>query len=186
MGDGSVIPIINPGEFFFSTGQIYVDEVITQKESDVQETVKVLVVDDSVSVRKVVTRLMQSQGWEAYPAKDGIDALEKIGDTRPDIIVLDIEMPRMNGYELLSALKAQKEYEDIPVVILTSRSSYKHREKAISLGANGFVVKPYHDDEFINLIIELTAGRSNPPAITGGLSDSGGSGIESAVSHFSW
>jgi chemosensory pili system protein ChpA (sensor histidine kinase/response regulator) len=82
--------------------------------------------------------------------------MEKLRESRPHLIVLDIEMPRMNGYEFLGALKAQSGYEDIPVVMLTSRTAAKHREKAEALGARGFVVKPYNDDEFIRLIQHLT------------------------------
>jgi chemosensory pili system protein ChpA (sensor histidine kinase/response regulator) len=118
------------------------------------------VVDDSISIRQVISRLMTDQGWEVQTAKDGIDALEKLGEVRPDLIVLDIEMPRMNGYEFLGALKTESGYEDIPVVILTSRTSVKHREKARSLGARGFIVKPYKDDEFVRLIHKLTSGST--------------------------
>ncbi len=99
---------------------------------------------------------MENQGWKVLTAKDGIDALDRLGESRPELIVLDIEMPRMNGVEFLGALKAQVGFEDIPVVMLTSRTATKHRVKAKALGAKGFVVKPYKDDDFINLILQLT------------------------------
>jgi len=117
-----------------------------------------MVVDDSVSIRQVVSRLMEDQGWKVTAAKDGIDALERLRVFRPDLIVLDIEMPRMNGYEFLSALRAESAYKDIPVVMLTSRTAAKHRDKAIALGARGFIVKPYNADEFVNLVLRLTGG----------------------------
>ena len=129
------------------------DHELKEKSSDI------LVVDDSVSIRKVVSRLLQDQGWKVQTAKDGIDALEKLGEGRPDLIVLDIEMPRMNGYEFLGALKAQPSHADIPVVMLTSRTAAKHRDKALALGARGFIVKPYNDDEFVNLILKLAGSR---------------------------
>jgi len=119
-----------------------------------------MVVDDSISVRQVISRLLEGQGWEVQTAKDGIDALDKLREDRPDLIVLDIEMPRMNGYEFLGAVKTQSGFEDIPVVMLTSRATAKHREKARSLGASGFIVKPYKDDEFIDLINKLTGGST--------------------------
>jgi chemosensory pili system protein ChpA (sensor histidine kinase/response regulator) len=99
---------------------------------------------------------MEDQGWKVRTAKDGIDALDRLNESRPDLIVLDIEMPRMNGYEFLGALKAQVGFEDIPVVMLTSRTATKHRDKAKALGAKGFIVKPYDDDEFVRLILKLT------------------------------
>jgi chemosensory pili system protein ChpA (sensor histidine kinase/response regulator) len=102
---------------------------------------------------------MEEQGWRVIRAKDGIDAFDKLSEHRPDLIVLDIEMPRMNGYEFLGALKAQVGLDDIPVVMLTSRTADKHREKAKALGAKGFIVKPYNDDEFVQLILNLT-GRA--------------------------
>ena len=156
MGDGSVVPILNVEELFWSQGG---DELLDQQTgfTPIRETpLEIMVVDDSVSIRKVVSRLMEDQGWKAVTAKDGIDALEKLRDMKPDLIVLDIEMPRMNGYEFLGAVKAQSAYRDIPVAMLTSRTAAKHREKAISLGAKGFIVKPYNDDEFVNLVLELT------------------------------
>jgi chemosensory pili system protein ChpA (sensor histidine kinase/response regulator) len=119
-----------------------------------------MVVDDSVSIRQVVARLMEDQGWKVLTAKDGIDAFDKLSERRPDLIVLDIEMPRMNGYEFLSALRTQVGLNDIPVVMLTSRTAAKHREKAKALGAKAFIVKPYKDDDFVQLILNLT-GRTS-------------------------
>jgi chemosensory pili system protein ChpA (sensor histidine kinase/response regulator) len=103
---------------------------------------------------------MEDQGWQVLTAKDGIDALDKLSESHPDLIVLDIEMPRMNGYEFLGALKAQVGVENIPVVVLTSRTATKHRDKAKALGAKGFIVKPYNDDELVRLILKLT-GRGS-------------------------
>ena len=155
MGDGSVVPILNLEELLWfqttAAAHTYPDGAL-----DINMPLKIMVVDDSISIRQVISRLIEDQGWEVHTAKDGIDALDKLREDRPDLIVLDIEMPRMNGYEFLGAVKTQSGYEDIPVVMLTSRATAKHREKARSLGANGFVVKPYKDDEFIDLIKKLT------------------------------
>ena len=166
MGDGSVVPILNIEEILGAETVVSDDmfsehELVPQFRSDEREKpLEILVVDDSVSVRRVVTRLMENQGWKTQTAKDGLDALEKLREVRPDLIVLDIEMPRMNGYEFMAALKGQPVYEKIPVVVLTSRTAAKHREKARSLGATGFVIKPYKDAEFINLVLKLT-GRDS-------------------------
>lgn len=155
MGDGSIVPILNVEDLFTAESpvrQTHEEEM----EPAGEKTLEILVVDDSVSIRQVVARLMEDQGWKAVTAKDGIDALEKMRDSRPDFVVLDIEMPRMNGYEFLAAVRNQPAYSDIPVAMLTSRTAEKHREKALSLGAKGFIMKPYNDDEFVNLVLELT------------------------------
>jgi chemosensory pili system protein ChpA (sensor histidine kinase/response regulator) len=154
MGDGSVVPIINAGELLGV--KTVVHEIISVEPEPLTQALEILVVDDSVSIRQVVSRLMETQGWNVRTARDGIDALEKLRETKPDLIVLDIEMPRMNGYEFMSALRVQPDYQDIPVVILTSRTAKKHREKSSALGAQGFIVKPYNEDEFISLILKLT------------------------------
>ncbi len=159
MGDGSVIPILNIAELLWSQTKM-LKEPHTDKELILERPLNIMVVDDSVSIRQVVSRLMEDQGWKVLTAKDGIDALDRLSESRPDLIVLDIEMPRMNGYEFLAALKAQGGFEDIPVVMLTSRTATKHRDKAKALGAKGFVVKPYDDDEFVRLILKLTGRLS--------------------------
>ena len=155
MGDGKVVPILNMEELC-SSGKSINDAILSEVQPEIEKPLEIMVVDDSVSIRQVVSRLMENQGWKVLTAKDGIDALDRLGESRPDLIVLDIEMPRMNGFEFLGALKAQVGFEDIPVVMLTSRTATKHRVKAKALGAKGFVVKPYKDDDFINLILQLT------------------------------
>ena len=159
MGDGSVIPILNLEELLWSQ-MTMLEETHTDKELIIERPLNIMVVDDSVSIRQVVSRLMEDQGWQVLTAKDGIDALDKLSESHPDLIVLDIEMPRMNGYEFLGALKAQVGVENIPVVVLTSRTATKHRDKAKALGAKGFIVKPYNDDELVRLILKLT-GRGS-------------------------
>ncbi len=159
MGDGSVIPILNIEELLWSQTTM-LEATHTDKELIIERPLNIMIVDDSVSIRQVVSRLMENQGWKVLTAKDGIDALDRLSESRPDLIVLDIEMPRMNGYEFLGALKAQVGFDDIPVVMLTSRTATKHRDKAKALGAKGFIVKPYNDDEFVRLILKLTGRES--------------------------
>ncbi len=156
MGDGSVVPILNIEELF-RTETVISEQVPLEKLAS-EKSLQIMVVDDSVSIRQVVSRLMEDQGWKVAAAKDGIDALERLRVFRPDLIVLDIEMPRMNGYEFLSAVRAESAYSGIPVIMLTSRTASKHRDKAIALGARGFIVKPYNADEFVNLVLRLTGG----------------------------
>src|SRR5262249_38654170 len=101
--------------------------------------------------------------WQVTAAKDGLDALEVLhqADAPPDLILLDIEMPRMDGYELLSTLKGQPAYRHIPVVMVTSRAGDKHRHKALELGASGYLVKPYQDEALLGTIRNLV-GRASP------------------------
>jgi len=162
MGDGSVVPILNLDELLRIKTVVSEDFRSFQNFGSLdqmpvsEKPLQIMVVDDSVSIRQVVSRLMEEQGWRVQTAKDGIDALEKLRDFRPDLIVLDIEMPRMNGYEFLSAIRVQPVFQGIPVVMLTSRTTSKHRDKAVALGAKGFIAKPYNDDDFVNLILRLT------------------------------
>jgi chemosensory pili system protein ChpA (sensor histidine kinase/response regulator) len=164
MGDGKVVPIVNFEDLFsVNLEELMHSSTIRHHQTSKPKRLKrdrrilnVMVVDDSVSVRTVVTRLLQRQGWQVRSANDGVDAIERLRDYRPDIILLDVEMPRMNGYEFMSVFRTQDNFEDIPVVMLTSRSAKKHRDKARSVGVNGYVVKPYEDEALLDLIQQLT------------------------------
>lgn len=159
MGDGSVVLILNPNEIAAEPAQPEMwDQLHLQPPAArAREALTVLVVDDSVSVRRVVANLIKSAGWQPVTARDGLEALEIVHHSArpPDLILADIEMPRMDGYELMSALQAQDAYRDIPLVILTSRAGDKHRRKAMELGALGYVVKPYQDETLLSLIRRL-------------------------------
>ena len=165
MGDGSVVPILNT-EGLLGGGTQLSEVLIPDQELSVQRPLKVLVVDDSVSIRQVVSGLMESQGWKSQTAKDGMEALERMSEDTPDLILLDLEMPRMNGYELMNALQAQPHLQNIPVIVLTSRTAAKHREKANALGAKGFVVKPYDEHELINLVVRLVGKSEHQKPVT--------------------
>ena len=119
-----------------------------------------LVVDDSPSVRRVVSNMLKQHGWEVQTARDGVEALEMISYETPAGVLLDIEMPRMDGYELISTVRAQEQYRSLPMIVLTSRAAAKHQQRAISLGASAYVVKPYQDEELLNTINVLVFGTS--------------------------
>jgi CheY-like chemotaxis protein/chemotaxis signal transduction protein len=118
----------------------------------------VLVVDDSPSVRRVVSNMLKTAGWEVQTARDGIEALEVAGKRRPVAVLLDIEMPRMDGYELIATLRSQDQYKHLPLVVLTSRAAGKHHQRAMQLGADAYLVKPYQDEELINTLSTLVRG----------------------------
>jgi chemotaxis protein histidine kinase CheA len=119
----------------------------------------VLVVDDSPSVRRVVSNMLKSHGWEVQTARDGIEALDVVARKQPAAVLLDIEMPRMDGYELLATLRSQAQYASLPLIVITSRAAAKHHQRAISLGANAYVVKPYQDEELLKTLDELVEQR---------------------------
>ncbi|HLZ81849.1 MAG TPA: response regulator [Ktedonobacteraceae bacterium] len=120
----------------------------------------ILVVDDSPSVRRVVSNMLKQHGWEVQMARDGVEALEMISQQTPAAVLLDIEMPRMDGYELISTVRAQDQYRTLPLVVLTSRAAAKHQQRAIQLGASSYVVKPYQDEELINILNTLVYGAA--------------------------
>src|SRR5712692_3510492 len=115
----------------------------------------VLVVDDSLSVRRVVTRVLQRHGWRVREARDGVQALDVVREAAPDVLLLDVEMPRMDGYELASILKKQAPTRHIPIVMLTSRGGEKHRRKAFDLGVDAYLVKPYQETEQVRVLAEV-------------------------------
>lgn len=119
--------------------------------------ITVLVVDDSQPMRRTLEWQLTRAGYQVLSAKDGLDALEMITTKqRPHLVLLDIEMPRMDGYELLSRLRSQRQYSSMPIVMLTSRAADKHRQHAMELGANAYLVKPCPHDELLQTIAALT------------------------------
>jgi chemosensory pili system protein ChpA (sensor histidine kinase/response regulator) len=115
-----------------------------------------MVIDDSLTVRKVTEKLLRREGWEVLLAKDGIDALEQLQTVNPSVLLVDIEMPRMDGYDLTRNVRADERLMAIPIIMITSRIADKHRDHAFSLGVNAYMGKPYRDDELIAEMIKLT------------------------------
>jgi chemosensory pili system protein ChpA (sensor histidine kinase/response regulator) len=159
LGDGSVVLILNPAELLSqpAAGAKPVRPAIPTTPAP-RVLLTVMVVDDSPSVRRIVSNLLRNAGWHTLLAKDGLDALEQLQQTAklPDLLLLDVEMPRMDGYDLLTALKAQDTLRDLPVVMITSRAGDKHRRKAFELGASAYLVKPFQDEALLDLIRQLT------------------------------
>ncbi|MGL4434226.1 MAG: Hpt domain-containing protein [Giesbergeria sp.] len=112
----------------------------------------VLVVDDSITVRRVTQRLLQREGYRVALAADGLQALEKLQEERPTVVLSDIEMPRMDGFDLARNIRADARLHDLPIIMITSRIAQKHREHAMELGVNHYLGKPYSDDELLGLI----------------------------------
>lgn len=119
----------------------------------------VMVVDDSLTVRKITGRLLAREGYQVLLAKDGTDALEQLHDTLPDVMLVDIEMPRMDGYDLTRNIRADARLKDIPIIMITSRTADKHREYAFELGVNHYLGKPYQEEELLGLIAGYVQSR---------------------------
>ena len=112
----------------------------------------VMVVDDSLTVRRVTQRLLERSGYEVMLAKDGVDALRQLQDVRPDVMLVDIEMPRMDGFDLTRHVRGTELTRSIPIVMITSRTADKHRRMAMELGVNAYLGKPYQDNELLELL----------------------------------
>jgi chemosensory pili system protein ChpA (sensor histidine kinase/response regulator) len=146
-GDGSVVLILNPGQLVDGPpAEFRLDQMEVRDEINDQQ-LKVLIVDDSLGVRRVVTRLLESAGWISVAARDSIEALEALKKmpTPPDALLCDVEMPRMDGYELAANLKSSM-FAHIPFLMLTSRAGKKHRDRAKELGVNDYLIKPFQDE----------------------------------------
>ena len=115
----------------------------------------VMVVDDSVTVRKVTSRLLERHGYEVVLAKDGLDAITKLEEIRPDIMLLDIEMPRMDGFEVASLVRHNPNLVGLPIIMITSRTGEKHRERAFQIGVNCYMGKPFQEQQLLDTIGEL-------------------------------
>jgi len=114
----------------------------------------ILVVDDSLTVRRVTQRLLAREGFRVTVAKDGLDALEQLEVERPAVMLTDIEMPRMDGFDLLRNVRHDSRWEGLPVIMITSRIAQKHRDLAMQLGADHYLGKPYDEEQLISLIQE--------------------------------
>jgi CheY-like chemotaxis protein len=119
---------------------------------------RILLVDDSVSVRRFVGHMLQKAGFEVLTANDGAEALERLGDTTVDVVVTDLEMPRLNGYELIEDLRRRASTREVPVVVLTTRAGEKHWALARRLGVRHYVTKPVDEQAFVQLVADVSAG----------------------------
>ena len=117
----------------------------------------IMIVDDSVTVRKVTSRLLERQGYDTVTAKDGVDAIEQLENVKPDLMLLDIEMPRMDGFEVTNLVRHHDMHSNLPIIMITSRTGEKHRERAFSLGVTHYMGKPFQEAELLAHIEQLLA-----------------------------
>jgi chemosensory pili system protein ChpA (sensor histidine kinase/response regulator) len=121
----------------------------------------VMVVDDSITVRKVTERLLKRHNMKCVTAKDGVDALAVLEDVTPDVMLLDIEMPRMDGYELATHIRNSARFKSLPIIMITSRTGEKHRQRAMEIGVDTYMGKPYTEADLMENIDQLLKQRSH-------------------------
>ena len=156
--DGKVILILNTSELVHRKATKAKPKVAATKTSSKAKTI--MVVDDSITIRKVTEKLLRSHAYHVVTAKDGMHALEKINDYKPDLMLLDIEMPKMDGFELLANLRNSKEWKDLAVIMISSRTGEKHRKRAEEIGINAFLGKPYQEETLLEHIQTILAGEN--------------------------
>jgi len=168
LGNGEIVLIVNPVALAqVAAGEVLDRVVQTPSISAVMAQplpAVVMVVDDSLTVRKVTQRLLVREGYQVLLAKDGVDALRQMQDTVPDVMLVDIEMPRMDGFDLTRNIRSDDRFRHIPIVMITSRTADKHRNFALSLGVNAYLGKPYSEDEMLGLVASLSAARQSVAA----------------------
>jgi chemosensory pili system protein ChpA (sensor histidine kinase/response regulator) len=168
MGDGSVVMILDLAPLVrrlaalrarIDAGAMEVLPAFMEPEPehvvDVRTKPLVMVVDDSITMRKVTTRVLERADFEVLTAKDGLDALEKLQETVPDIMLLDIEMPRMDGYELATYMRNDSRLRKVPIIMITSRTGEKHRQRALEIGVERYLGKPYQEDDLLRQVQEV-------------------------------
>jgi len=167
MGDGSVLMILDlaPMVRHGVARRAFEAEAAIPHAPRVQDEVRVkplvMVVDDSITMRKVTGRVLERHEFEVMTAKDGVDALEKLNERVPDLMLLDIEMPRMDGYELATQMKADERLAGVPIIMITSRTGDKHRQRAFDIGVERYIGKPYQENDLIvqiNDVLGVTHG----------------------------
>ncbi len=158
LGDGRIVIILDMGSLVRSEWRARPTETVVLDQRD--RRTFALVVDDSITVRRVTQRLLERNGMRVLTAKDGVDAVSLLQENLPDIILLDIEMPRMDGYEVAAHVRNDPRLKHIPIVMITSRVSEKHRARAIELGVDDYLGKPYQESQLLDAIEPLVNRRS--------------------------
>jgi chemosensory pili system protein ChpA (sensor histidine kinase/response regulator) len=166
LGDGRVVLILDvPTLTRADTTPQYVPSQVTETVKEEKQTAKtIMVVDDSITVRKVTARLLKRQGMDVLTAKDGLDAVTILQDHIPDLMLLDVEMPRMDGYELATLVRNNPDWKPLPIIMITSRTGAKHRDKAEKIGINRYLGKPFNETELLENINALLAESTQNPS----------------------
>jgi len=156
LGNGNVTPVLDLAELSRQSGNLVGKRPeYTRAADDRRRLPTALVVDDSLSARRSLVQFMQDAGYDVRSARDGMEAVDILDVLRPDIILSDLEMPRMNGMELVNYIRASDDLSVLPIIIITSRAAAKHQEEATAAGADVYLTKPYSEDELLEQILNL-------------------------------
>jgi chemosensory pili system protein ChpA (sensor histidine kinase/response regulator) len=173
LGDGRVVPLVNANELLYwittnertpRTNQlpsarlktVFLTPADDKPAVSMNQKGTILIVDDSINVRRFLALTLEKGGYQVEQAKDGQDALDKLQNgLRVQAVICDIEMPRVDGYGFLGRIKSNNDFKDLPIAMLTSRSSDKHRQLAIQLGARAYFSKPYNEQELLRTLDEI-------------------------------
>ncbi len=158
LGDGRIVIILDIGALVRAEWRARAQAPVAPKERGDRRTFA-MVVDDSITVRRVTQRLLERNGMRVLTARDGMDAVALLQDHVPDVILLDIEMPRMDGYEVAAHVRNDPRLKDVPIIMVTSRVGEKHRARAIELGVDDYLGKPYQEAQLLDAIAPLVARR---------------------------
>lgn len=152
LGDGRVVPIVELRAMMRIASSVDLSTLAHAQDLERVKLPTVLIVDDSLSMRRVLAQLVTDAGYHALTARDGMDALATLSREPADVMLVDMEMPQMNGLELTTHLRAQAPTRRLPIAMITSRSTERHRREALNAGVDRYFVKPYHDEEVLDFI----------------------------------
>ncbi len=155
MPDGGVVVILDLGPLVRHNAERVAPQKAETINADTRSMPLVMVVDDSITMRKVTSRILERNNYEVITARDGVEAIEKMAEQVPDLVLLDIEMPRMDGYEVAQNMKADSRLQNVPIMMITSRTGDKHRQRAFDLGVERYLGKPYQEPELMHQVNEI-------------------------------
>jgi chemotaxis protein histidine kinase CheA/CheY-like chemotaxis protein len=162
LGDGRIVIILDIGALVRAEWRGRAQPIPVAPKDKSDKRTFAMVVDDSITVRRVTQRLLERNGMRVLTARDGMDAVTLLQDNIPDVILLDIEMPRMDGYEVAAYVRNDPRLKDVPIIMITSRVGEKHRARAIELGVDDYLGKPYQEAQLLDAIAPLVERRRGP------------------------
>ncbi len=166
LGDGRIVIILDINALVRGEWRARAQAAQVPRERGDRRTFA-MVVDDSITVRRVTQRLLERNGMRVLTARDGMDAVALLQDNVPDVILLDIEMPRMDGYEVAAHVRSDPRLKDVPIIMVTSRVGEKHRARAIELGVDDYLGKPYQEAQLLDAIAPLVERRREAGRVAG-------------------
>jgi chemosensory pili system protein ChpA (sensor histidine kinase/response regulator) len=157
-GSGELVLILNPVRLAQRQPSPMPKPAVVESPQVAAQSATVLVVDDSLTVRKITGRVLARKGFRVIEARDGLEALDRLAVDRPALVLLDIEMPRMDGFEVLRRMRDDPRWQSLPVMMITSRTADKHRNQAFELGASAFLGKPFEEQDLLAQVADLLEG----------------------------